>query len=343
MKAGIVLFNLGGPDGLDAVEPFLRNLFSDPAIIGLPGLLRRPLARFIARRRAPYAKSIYGSIGGRSPIVPETLAQARALETALSVRGIEAKAVVAMRYWRPRADEAAAELAAFKPDRIVLLPLYPQFSTTTTASSVADWADAARTAGLSAPSATLCCFPAEAGLVRAYAELLRESLARVPEGAGARALFSAHGLPERVVAKGDPYPAQVEATSRAIVAAAGVAGLDWKVTYQSRVGPLKWIGPDTDAEIEAAAKAGLVPVVLPVSFVSEHSETLYELDQIYRDLALSSGAPAYIRVPAAGTHPAFIAGLAELVAGALRREGVAPGGPWGGCGTAKACPCRTAA
>src|SRR5665213_2930674 len=143
MKLAVVLFNLGGPDSLEAVEPFLRNLFSDPAIIALPALVRKPLAWWIAKRRTPIAQGIYAQIGGRSPILEETQAQAHALEQALTARGHEAKAFIAMRCWHPFSDAAARAVKAWAPDRIVLLPLYPQFSTTTSASSLADWRRAA--------------------------------------------------------------------------------------------------------------------------------------------------------------------------------------------------------
>ncbi len=339
MRLGVVLFNLGGPDSLEAVQPFLTNLFRDKAIIRAPALVRYPLAWLIARRRRAYAKGIYAAIGGRSPIVPETEAQARALEAALAAEGHEAKAVVAMRYWHPRAEAAAYALAAWKPDRIVLLPLYPQFSTTTTASSLDEWTGAAAKVGLSAPSSAVCCYPLEPGFIAAYADLLRPMLRSIAPGTPFRVLFSAHGLPERIVAGGDPYPRQVGASAAAIAAAAGLAEAEWRVTYQSRVGPLKWIGPDTDTEITAAASEKRIPVVVPLSFVSEHSETLYELDQIYRDMALKAGAPAYLRVPAVGTHPEFIAGLARLVVGGLSRTGTAPGSTWTDCGAAQGCPC----
>ncbi len=340
MKLGVVLFNLGGPDTLDAVQPFLKNLFSDKAIIRAPFLVRWPLARLISSRRAAYAKQIYASIGGGSPIVKETEAQARALEAALAGDGIEAKAVIAMRYWHPFAAEAAAELKAWGAERIALLPLYPQFSTTTTQSSLDDWAKTAAKAGLTAPSAAICCYPLHPGFIAAYADLLKTALADVPAGAMPRILYSAHGLPERIVQAGDPYPAQVEAAARAIAEASGTTGFQSRVTYQSRVGPLKWIGPDTDKEIEGASREGLVPVVVPLSFVSEHSETLYELDQIYRAAALEAGAPAYVRVPATGTHPAFIGALADLTRQTLTRDGLAPDPAWPGCGSAAACPCR---
>lgn len=339
MRLGVVLFNLGGPDTLDAVQPFLTNLFSDKAIIRAPFLVRWPLARLIAGRRREYAKSIYASIGGGSPIVPQTQAQATALTDVLMRDGLTVKTVIAMRYWHPRAAAAAKELAAWQPDRIALIPLYPQFSTTTTASSLDEWRKAAGRAKLTAPGASLCCYPLQAGFIAAYADLLTKALAEVPAGATPRIIFSAHGLPERIVLGGDPYPLQVVAGATAIAAAAGVTALDQVVTYQSRVGPLKWIGPDTDTEIVATAAAGKVPVVVPLAFVSEHSETLYELDQIYRDAALQAGAPAYLRVPAVGTHPSFIAGLADLVRQTLGRDGVAPDPAWPGCGGAAGCPC----
>lgn len=342
MRVGVVLFNLGGPDGPDAVEPFLTNLFRDPAIIRAPGFVRWPLAWLIARRRRTYATQIYASIGGGSPIVPQTESQAQALDAALAAGGIESRTVIAMRYWNPRAEAASQALAAWKPDRIALIPLYPQFSTTTTASSLTEWEDVARKFGLAAPSAAVCCYPLEPGFIAAYGDLLRQAMLQVEPGQRPRILFSAHGLPERIVLAGDPYPAQVEASARAIAAAAGCADADWRVTYQSRVGPLKWIGPDTDTEVVETGRAGMTPVVVPLSFVSEHSETLYELDQIYRDAALQSGAPAYIRVPACGTHPAFIAGLAALVRGTLTRSGIAPGSDWTDCGGALGCPCMEA-
>jgi ferrochelatase len=235
------------------------------------------------------------------------------------------------------------DLKEWKPERIVLLPLYPQFSTTTTASSLEEWMLEAKKAGLSAPTAALCCYPHEKGFVAAYADLLKAALKDLPAGATPRIVFSAHGLPEKIVKAGDPYPMQVEAGAKAIAAAAGVSGMDTIVTYQSRVGPLKWIGPDTDDVTLETAKAGKVPVVVPLAFVSEHSETLYELDQVYRDMALKAGAPAYIRVAAVGTHFAFIEGLGDLVRAALTREGLAADQSWGGCGAAKACPCRVRA
>jgi ferrochelatase len=317
MKLAVVLFNLGGPDSLAGVQPFLKNIFSDPAIIRLPGILRRPLAGWIAARRARVAREIYARIGGGSPILAETEAQARALEAALASRGYEAKCFVAMRYWHPLTESAVRAVQGFSPDRIALLPLYPQFSTTTTASSYAVWEECAREARLRVQVSRVCCFPWESGFVSALTELLAAALDRRKPGLEYRVLFSAHGLPRRIVDVGDPYQWQVEHTARSVVEAFGRRDFEWKITYQSRVGPLEWIGPATDTEVKRAGAEGKGLIVVPLAFVSEHSETLVELDMDYAKLAHDCGAPDYIRVPTVRTHPQFIAGLADLVVRAL--------------------------
>ncbi len=309
MKLAVVLFNLGGPDSLAAVEPFLRNLFADPAILSMPAIIRRPLARFIAGRRAPVAREIYARIGGRSPILEETLAQARALETALGEH--ETRVFIAMRCWKPFSDEAARAIKGWSADRIVLLPLYPQFSTTTTGSSLADWCRASRAAGLTQPQSRICCYPDLRGFIGALAGLTRETMAKARADVSYRLLLSAHGLPERIVARGDPYRWQVERTAAALAEQLGI--VDRSVCYQSRVGPLKWIGPATDAEIKRAGADGKGVVVVPISFVSEHSETLVELDMDYGKLARDAGVRDYLRVPTVGVRPEFISSLADLV------------------------------
>ena len=318
-RVAVVLFNLGGPDSLDAVEPFLRNLFRDPAIIGAPAPLRHLIARLIARRRGPKARDIYREIGGRSPLLPETEAQAAALAEALGDLGA-VSVTVAMRYWHPMSEAAARHVAAFRPERIVLLPLYPQFSTTTTASSLAAWRKAAASAGLAARTHAVCCFHRADGLIAAHAALIELVLAEAAEAGEPRVLFSAHGLPKSVVARGDPYQWQVEETARAIVARLERERLDWKVCYQSKVGPMAWLGPSAEDELDRAGRDRVPVVVVPIAFVSEHSETLVELDITYRDRARAAGVPAYHRVPALGTQPAFIAALANLVRAALERD-----------------------
>jgi ferrochelatase len=343
-RTAIVLFNLGGPDSLEAVRPFLFNLFNDPAIIRVPSLLRSMIAAWISRRRAPIARHIYAQMGNRSPILPNTEAQARALERAL---GGEAKAFIAMRYWQPMTAETVAAVKAYAPTQVILLPLYPQFSTATTDSSYRVWRDEAVRQGLTAPQRLVCCFPAEPGFVAAASELVRQGIARAEgEAPAAKPLvvFSAHGLPKKIVDDGDPYVSQVEAGAAAIVARLGLAAGDWVISYQSRVGPLEWVGPATDAVIAQGAKDQRALVVFPIAFVSEHSETLVELDIEYRHLAERSGAPAYVRVPTVSTHPAFIEGLAALVKRALvRHEAVQDGSGQGACANWRRCACKAGA
>ncbi|RMD60726.1 MAG: ferrochelatase [Alphaproteobacteria bacterium] len=323
-RTAVVLFNLGGPDGPDSVRPFLFNLFNDPAIIGAPAPVRWMLARWISHRRAPIARKIYAHLGGGSPLVVNTQAQARALEQALAphftARGGALRIFICMRYWHPMSDAVARAVKTYRPDRIVLLPLYPQFSTTTTGSSLKDWRRAAAGAGLDAATTTLCCYPIEDGFVREIAERMAPALERAMRTGRPRVLFSAHGLPEKIVAAGDPYQWQVERTAAAVVARLEHRDLDWTICYQSRVGPLEWIGPATDTEITRAGRDRVPVVVVPIAFVSEHSETLVELDIEYARLARETGVPAYERVPTVDAGAAFIAGLARLVTQAVASD-----------------------
>ncbi|MBV8889650.1 MAG: ferrochelatase [Alphaproteobacteria bacterium] len=310
-RRAIVLMNLGGPDSPAAIRPFLYNLFSDPAILRLPTPLRVPLAWLVAARRAPLARRIYQHLGGGSPLLANTQAQAHALAVLL---GPETRCFVAMRYWHPLTEAVVRAVAAWRPDEILLLPLYPQFSTTTTESSLSAWRRAATALGLDIPTRSVRSYPAAPGFVEAVAALIRPRLDDV--GGSTRLLFSAHGLPQRIVLAGDPYPEEVECTAAAVIAALGrlgCAGLDWRVCYQSRVGPLPWIGPSIDDEVRRAGQDGAALVVAPISFVSEHSETLVELDIEYRRLAEQCGVRDYRRVPTVGTDARFIGALAALV------------------------------
>ncbi len=311
-----MLFNLGSPDSLEAVRPFLFNLFNDPAIVRRPQPLRRMLARLIAWRRAPETRRIYARLGGRSPLLEQTEAQARALERELADPAI--RVFVAMRYWHPDTATALQQVVRFGPDKVVLLPLYPQFSSATTASSFAEWE---RAAGGRLPARTvrICCYSDDAGFAAASAA----RIAAVLEGwtgAPPRILYSAHGVPKAFIEAGDPYRSQVERSVAAIRRALAREDLDHAICYQSRVGPLEWIGPYTDWEIERAGAEGRSVIVAPVAFVSEHSETLIELDEDYREVAHAAGVPVYERAAAVGTHPAFVEGLAALV----RRAVAAP-------------------
>jgi len=317
-KTAIVLFNLGGPDSPEAVRPFLFNLFNDPAIIRLPWLLRRPLASLISRRRAKTAQAIYAHMGGRSPILPETERQAQALQNALGQNALgsaDIRVFISMRYWHPFAAETASQVKAWGAETVILLPLYPQYSTTTTQSSFDDWGRAAKAAGLDVPHIHIAPYPQEPGFIAAQVALIREGLGKVEKPF--RLLFSAHGLPKKIVAAGDPYQRQVEQSAAAVVAALGIPDLDWQICYQSRVGPLEWIGPATDAEIKRAGRDGKAILLCPIAFVSEHSETLVELDIEYAELAHEHGVKSYVRVPTVGVQPDFIAGLALLVRNAL--------------------------
>jgi ferrochelatase len=336
MKRAVVLFNLGGPDSLAAVRPFLFNLFRDPAILRLPALLRYPLAAAIAVGRTKAARANYALMGGRSPLLPETEAQARALAAALKAQApdVEAKVFIAMRYWKPFARQTAREGAAFRPDEIVLLPLYPQYSTTTTASSLKDWKAAYRGPGV---VREVCCFPTAPGLIEAHAEAIRDKWLTAGKPSNIRLLFSAHGLPQKVVDAGDPYRAQVEATAAAI--AARLPELpDWRVCFQSRVGPLKWLEPSTDAEVRRAGAEGKGVIVAPIAFVSEHVETLVELDHEYATLAREVGAAPYLRSPTPGVRQPFIDDLARAALGATAE--IKPYGPWLCPAGLAQCACR---
>ena len=320
-RLAVILFNLGGPDGPRAIEPFLFNLFNDAAIINAPSPLRWILAKFISRRRAPEARKVFKNLGGKSPLLEETQAQADALACRLENGAGEVRVFIAMRYWHPMSEETVEAVKAFGPDEIILLPLYPQYSTTTTASSLKEWHTQAAAQGLKCPTRAICCYPADPGLIRGQAALIGPAFAEAKNYGRPRILFSAHGLPKKIVARGDPYPWQIEQTVQAIVeildSPPDRPDFDWAVCYQSRIGPLQWIGPSIDEEILRAAGDRVPLVVVPVAFVSEHSETLVELDIQYRNLAHEQKVPHYVRVPALGVQEDFIGGLAGLVEAVL--------------------------
>jgi ferrochelatase len=320
-KIAVVLLNLGGPDTQNAVKPFLFNLFYDAAILRMPKIPRYLLASIISGLRAKKARGIYSRMGGGSPLLPNTIAQANALETMLNNQGTNAKVFICMRYWHPMSQQVTQEVRDFAPDRIVLLPLYPQFSTTTTQSSFDDWHKVWNDAGYpSIPIDDVGCYPIDTKLINAFAELCLPVIHDATAFGRPMILFSAHGLPQSVIDDGDPYQHQVEQTA-AHLKAALVKRLgdtfDSIVCYQSRVGPKKWIDPSTDIVIEDAAKQKRAIVVVPVAFVSDHSETLVELDQDYKNLAIEHGSSFYARVPSLACHPLFIDALATRVVGAI--------------------------
>lgn len=341
-RIAVVLFNIGGPDNLGAVRPFLYNLFSDPAIITLPFGLRHLVAWLLAWRRAPTARQIYAMIGGHSPIRAGTEAQARALEKKLNSLGREDsvfRCFTSMRYWHPRAREVVREVKDFAPQEIVLLPLFPQFSTTTIGTALEEWERVAKTAKLDIPTHACCCFPLERDFVEAHANTIAKAIEERTGDKPFRLLLSAHSLPQKTVDAGDPYVWQVGQTADALMQRlrekTGRDHIDHAVCYQSRVGPLKWLEPDTASEIRRAGAEGLALIVVPIAFVSEHSETLVELDIEYAALAAEAGVPDYYRVPALGTDAGFIEALSKVT---LRRLGKTPGGSTGSEAGGRACP-----
>ena len=312
-KVAIVLFNLGGPDKPDDVQPFLRNLFRDPAIIGAPGPIREALAWFISKTRAPSARKNYELMGGGSPLLPESGKQAQALIDRLQAEktGDEYKTFIAMRYWHPFVAEAVHAVKNWDADEVVLLPLYPQYSTSTTGSSLTGWQQAG-----GGGARIVCCYPEHPDFIKAHAGLIRDKWTNSGAPDNTRLLFSAHGLPERTVKQGDPYQWQIEQTATAI--ARELPELpDWQICYQSRVGPLKWIGPSTEEAIEHTARDGKSILLTPIAFVSEHIETLVELDEEYGELASKNGIKTYLRVPALGVQDGYIETLARLTLEAM--------------------------
>ena len=311
MNKAVILFNLGGPDKLESVEPFLFNLFNDPEILSIPSIFRYSLAKFISKRRAPIAKDIYKEIGNKSPILELTQEQAKSLEKSLSTKG-NYKCFVVMRCWHPRAIDVIKKVKEFNPDEIILLPLYPQFSAATSGSSINEWNDLCKKENFNVKTKTICCYPTESNFIKSHANLIRKTIHNT-ESKNFKLLFSAHGLPEIKIKKGDPYQWQVEETVKRIMVELKDENLNHTISYQSRVGPLKWIGPSTDDEIIKYSKEKKGIVIVPVAFVSEHSETLVELDIEYKKLAKENGCSFYKRVPALGIEENFIRGLTELV------------------------------
>ena len=312
MKKAIILFNLGGPDKLENVEPFLFNLFNDPAILNLPTILRYPLAKLISNRRAPTAKKIYKELGGSSPILKLTIDQSNALEKKLNLNGNkdEYKCFIVMRCWYPRAEKVIDDVRLYEPEEIILLPLYPQYSAATSGSSIKEWKEVCKKKNYKIKTSTICCYPADPLFIKSHVIEIKKKIENLENY---KLIFSAHGLPEKNIKKGDPYQWQVEQSVSNIVKKLNLNKLDWILSYQSRVGPLKWIGPSTDDVIIDNSKLGKKIVLVPIAFVSEHSETLVELDIEYKELADKNGCKDYIRVPALGTNSDFIGSLASLI------------------------------
>jgi ferrochelatase len=318
-RIGVVLFQLGGPDRPEAVEPFLFNLFCDPDIINFPGawLARKPLAKWIAHRRAAVVVSHYAAIGGGSPIRDLTERQARALESALRPH-FPARVVVAMRYWHPLTSKALAALDGAALDELVLLPLYPHHSFATTGSSLKEWNRLYRPRGI--PVRVISQFFDHPDYIAALAENISAVLGRVARPDEVHLVFSAHGLPLSLVERGDPYPQQIEATV-ALLREFGAWPNPHVLCYQSRVGRQKWLEPSLTVTIQQLTKEGVKRMlVIPISFVTEHIETLHEINIEAREEATARGVTEFLMMPALNDSPLFIRALADLV---LRAVGAA--------------------
>lgn len=320
---GVVALNLGGPGSLDEVEPFLRHLFSDPDVIqlGWARFLQPTLARLVSRRRAPLSREAYAQIGGRSPIREESTAQAAAVAAELGRRGLPARPYVAMSCWHPFADEAVAAARADGIGRLVALPLYPHYSRSTTGSAFRALDRAV--AGTGTELARVERYPDAPGYLEALCDRIRTALESLPAEARETApvLFSAHGLPESYIRRGDPYLDDVRITTAAVTRRLGL-GARARLCFQSRVGPQRWLGPSTEEALDDVADAGNTAVVVcPVAFTGEHIETLQEIDILYRARAEARGIRHFARARAVGCHPGFVAALADLALDAARARG----------------------
>ncbi len=312
MKLGVVLFQLGGPDSLDAIEPFLYNLFCDPDIIDFPfaRIARQPLAKLISTTRAKHVAHHYAEIGGKSPILEFTLRQAKALEVDLR-RDFDARVAVAMRYWKPFTGEAIGAMERHAPDEIVLLPLYPQYSRTTTGSSLNEWNRLWKRSD--PPVTAIREFYEDAAYLDAVAEMVNRSLAQFADPADVDMIFSAHSVPVAVVQKGDPYQRQIERTVDLVWQRGGWPGRR-HLCYQSKVGASKWLTPSMHETVKRMAAEGRKHLlVVPISFVSDHVETLHEIDIEHREQAHALGIADFRMAPGLNDSPSFIRALGGLV------------------------------
>jgi ferrochelatase len=318
-RTGVVLFQLGGPETLEDIEPFLFNLFCDPDIIDFPfaRLGRKPLAKLISATRASKVRHHYAEIGGGSPIRRNTEAQAQALERELQAQGLDARCVVAMRYWRPFTREAVAELEAAGCEQLVLLPLYPQYSSTTTGSSLNEWERRRRDVACHVSTHLVRDFYRHEGYLNSVVEKIEAALARFPDPRAAELVFSAHSVPVAVIEKGDPYQRQVEETVALVMQRGGFSNRH-RLCYQSKVGASKWLQPSLRETLKRAAAEGVRDVcVVPIAFVSDHVETLGEIDHVAREMARGLGVRQFEMTAGLNDSPRFIAALADLVKHAL--------------------------
>lgn len=322
-KTAVILFNLGGPDRPESVEPFLFNLFNDKAIISLWQPFRFLLAKLISKKRSAQAKKNYEILGGKSPLLDTSLKQAFALEKELSFLG-NFKTFVSMRYFHPFAAEVISEMKKYDPDEIILLPLYPQFSSATSRSSLEEFIDKIslwkKKSDKKINIKTICCYPTERDFIRSHSLLIKQEIMKFYQQnlEDFRFLFSAHGLPKKLINAGDPYVFQIEKTAESVVEnLAKILGIskeiiDSQICYQSKVGHLEWTSPSLEYAIKKADLDKKITVIIPISFVSDHIETLVELDVEYKALAEKLGIKNYIRVPALNLDGHFVKSLFEI-------------------------------
>tara|TARA_Y100001968_G_scaffold310906_1_gene332312 strand:+ start:17047 stop:18222 length:1176 start_codon:yes stop_codon:yes gene_type:complete len=324
-RVGVLLMNLGGPERIKDVGPFLYNLFSDPEIIRLPiPFFQKPLAWLISTLRTTKSQKAYKSIGGGSPLRRITEQQARELQSQLRQRGIDATSYVAMRYWHPFTESAVADIKADGIEQVVVLPLYPHFSISTSGSSFRELSRL-RSGDIAFQKLSIRCIRSwfdQSGYILAMAELIQQQILSCSSPETAHVCITAHGVPKSYVEEaGDPYKDEIENCSLLIIDQLDkLLGFTnpYTLSYQSRVGPEEWLQPYTEKIIEKLGQSGVRElVVVPISFVSEHIETLEEIDVEYREIAEKNGITNFLRVPALNTYPIFIEGLADLVAECL--------------------------
>ena len=324
-KTAIVLFNLGGPTGRATIKPFLFNFFMDKNIIPFPTPLRVLFAKMISilRGKGP-ALASYNEMGGASPLLENTIAQMNALQPHVMDLADDVRLYTCMRYWHPMADSVVAQVQAFNPDQLFLVSLYPQLSSTTFWSSLQQWQDIAKQYGYTKEPTVICCYPTEPGFIAASVENIRTQIDAciAKTGRKPRILFSAHSLPVKLIKQGDPYQWQCEQTVKAILAELNMPDLDYVISYQSKVGPQAWLGPQTQDEIMRAGHDKVPLIIYPHAFVSEHVETIVELGIEYAEVAHEHGVPYYAIVPTVGTHPKFIAGLAHQIKRWIGKVGI---------------------
>jgi len=316
-KSAVVLLNLGGPDSLDAVQPFLENLFNDPDIFKLP--FQKTLARYISKKRAPKVQEEYKLIGGKSPLGMWTEKQRKMLQNKLLLHGFKADVFIAMRYWKPLTEETVGEIEKNDYEKIILLPLYPHYSVSTTGSSFNEWKRYYK--GDPSNLIYIDSYFTHPVYIKALNERINEALQKFPENIRneIQLVFSAHGTPVSYLKKGDPYSGQIKETIEAVMKLRN-NDHQYHLCFQSKVGPAKWLEPATDKMIEELAGKGKKHLlIIPISFVSDHIETLYELDIEYRHVAEKSGIENYIVMEGLNDSQLFVDALYDLVAERMKK------------------------